>query len=119
MSRKSRDKGQRAERELCAMLEAELGVRVRRNVDQAREGGADCVEVWGFVIEVKRREALSRPAWWRQAVAQAQGKGEPMLFYRRSREPWAAWVHTRNGEHRETTFQGAVEAIREKWDRRP
>jgi Holliday junction resolvase len=120
MGTMQRSKGARAERELCAMLEAELGLKVRRNVDQARVGGADCVQVQGFAIEIKRRENLSRPTWWRQAVAQAATLGqEPMLFYRRSREPWAAWVHTRNGEYRETTFQGAVEAIREKWARWP
>ena len=78
--------------------------------------GADCLCVRGWAIEVKRQEALSRPAWWRQAVVQAERAGqEPMLLYRRSREAWTAWIHTRDGMWREGTLIDAAQAIREKW----
>jgi hypothetical protein len=44
---------------------------------------------------------------------------EPLLFYRRSREPWQALIHTRDGGYREGTFDEAVATIREKWARWP
>jgi len=40
MSASQRDKGQRGERELFGILSDLLGTCVRRNVDQARNGGA-------------------------------------------------------------------------------
>jgi hypothetical protein len=115
----ARNKGAAAEREVLKLLGAELGQSLQRNLTQTREGGGDCLEVWGWVIEVKRQEALSRPTWWRQACRQAEGKGEPMLLYRRNREAWRAFIHTKDGFYREGTLLDAVSAIREKWSRRP
>lgn len=120
MSASQRRKGAAAEREVLKLLSAELGVMLERNLSQTRGGGADCISLHGFAIEVKRQEALSRPAWWRQACAQAEKLGvEPMLLYRRSREPWKAFIHTRDGQYREGSILDAVEAIREKWLRWP
>jgi Holliday junction resolvase len=111
-----RRKGAAAEREVLRLLGEELGQTLMRNLEQTRGGGADCLCMRGFAIEVKRHERLSRPAWWRQACAQADVVGaEPMLLYRRSREPWAAWIHTGGGEYREGTLIDAAQAIREKW----
>lgn len=116
MSAANRTKGQRAEREVCAMLSEELGIKVQRNVDQARAGGADCVEIRGFAIEVKRREALSRPSWWAQTVKQADALGlEPLLLYRRSREPWRAMLYRHNADPADVPFEAAITHIREKW----
>lgn len=118
MSAASRNKGAAAERELLKLLGEELGYILQRNITQTRCGGADCLEVKGFAIEVKRQEKLSRPTWWRQACNQAQRiNAEPMLFYRRNREPWQAFIHTINGQYREGTLINAAEAIREKWAR--
>jgi Holliday junction resolvase len=120
MSAMQRRKGAAGERELLRLLGDELGVLLSRNLTQTREGGADCIELKGFAIEVKRQERLSRPAWWRQACEQADRLGvEPMVFYRRSRESWRALVHIGNREYREGEFLEAVEAIREKWLRWP
>lgn len=116
MGRMSRAKGARAELEVLRLLGEELGEALTRNLDQTREGGADCIAVKGFAIEVKRQERLSRPTWWRQACEQAQRLGvEPMLLYRRSREPWRALIHTRDGQWREGSLIEAAGAIREKW----
>jgi len=120
MGKAQRNKGAAAEREVCALLSEELGITVRRNVDQARSGGADCVEIRGFAIEIKRREALSRPAWWAQAVKQAKAAGlEPMLLYRRSREPWRAMIHRHNQDPLDVPFHAAIYHIREKWSNWP
>lgn len=112
---KSRSKGQRGERECFARLTEELGFVVRRNVDQARNGGADCIELPGFAPEVKRHEKLSRPAWWKQACEQASQLGrEPIVFYRRSREEWRALLRTIDGGYRDVAWTVAVMHVREK-----
>lgn len=114
--RGSRNKGAGGEREVLRLLGQELGVMLQRNITQTRGGGADCLEVTGFAIEVKRQESLSRPAWWRQACEQAHRAGaEPMLLYRRNREQWRAFIHTTGGQYREGTLIEAAQAIREKW----
>ena len=116
MSASQRRKGAAAEREVLRLLGEELGQVLQRNIQQTRDGGADCLCVKGWAIEVKRQEALSRPAWWRQACEQASRvQAEPMLLYRRSRAPWTAWIHTRDGQYREGTLIDAASAIREKW----
>lgn len=112
----SRRKGAAAEREALKLLGEELGVALVRNIQQTRDGGADCICIPGFAIEVKRHERLSRPTWWRQACEQAaRVGGEPLLLYRRSREQWRAFIHTRDGQYREGTLIDAASAIREKW----
>lgn len=114
MSASQRRKGQAGERELCRLLSDELGLEVRRNVDQARAGGADCLELPGFAIEVKRREALSRPTWWKQAVRQASEKGvEPMVWYRQSRKPWRALI-VGDGGYRDASQGEGLDYIRDK-----
>lgn len=116
MGKASREKGARGEREFLAELGQELGESLTRNLVQTREGGADCLCVKGWAIEVKRCESLSRPAWWRQACQQAEREGvQPMLAYRRNRERWTVWVGAGGTSYRETDVIGAAEAIREKW----
>ena len=105
----SRNKGARGERELFCLLTKELGFIVQRNLSQTRGGGADCITIPGWSIEVKRCETLAIPRWWRQTVFQAlENNNKPILFYRKSRTPWAAVV---GGE--KITFGEACTAIRE------
>lgn len=90
-----RRKGQVGEREFFRLLSDELGTCVRRNIDQARNGGADCVEVPGWAIEVKRHETGFREAWWDQACEQADCMTpyvRPAVAYRASRQPWRVRV---------------------------
>lgn len=59
---------------------------------------------WGWACEVKRREGWdwerlkagrASPvwSWWRQAQAQAEDAGlQPMLWFRKSRQPWRVLV---------------------------
>ena len=91
MTAMQRNKGSSAERELFALLSDLLGFAVRRNIGQARAGGADGLDVPGWAIECKRCERLGISAWWSQAVRQAEATGcKPVLFYRQSRQPWRA-----------------------------
>lgn len=88
-----RAKGQRGERELFALLSDQLGVVVRRNVDQARAGGADGLDVPGWAVEVKRQQAARVTQWWKQAVEQANMlERRPVLFYRANYKPWRAMM---------------------------
>ena len=117
MSASQRRKGMVAERELCHLLSDELGFVVKRNVDQARKGGADCIEIPGYAIECKRQEKLNRNAWWKQALEQADKCGmEPLVFFRQSRQPWRALMV--NGIHREqwkeVSWEEAMYTVREK-----
>ena len=89
MSKASRDKGLRAERELRNELAAELGDGVIRELGASRDGGHDLTGAGPFAIEVKRREKLELRAWWQQACDQADRVGMvPALAYRQSRQPW-------------------------------
>ena len=93
MAAMSRNKGASGERELAGLLAAELGFVVRRKLGAARDGGADSLDVPGWAIEVKRTERLLLPAYWAQAVRQADTEGlMPVLFWRKSRAKWAAFV---------------------------
>lgn len=96
---RSRRKGAAAERELARLLFEELGVEVRRNLEQCRAGGfdleadeSDTILLARYAIEVKRHRqatpALLR-AWWGQASHQAeQARRTPALAYRGDRAPW-------------------------------
>jgi hypothetical protein len=89
----SRTKGASAERELFKLISEALGVEVKRNLVQTREGGYD-TKVGGFALEVKRVEQPDFTSWWNQAVKQADlAKLMPMLAYRRSRQPWRVRVY--------------------------
>ena len=121
MSAMQRRKGQAGERELFALLSDELGFTVRRNVDQARQGGADGLDIPGWAVEAKRQETLSIPAWWAQAERQAEGR-RPVLFYRVSRKPWRAVLDLHDvaptvfpvrGNLCETSLEAACTVIRE------
>jgi len=87
MGASQRTKGAAAERELAKLLSERLDVRVERNLEQTRSGGADLLGVGPFALEAKRHERLAINAWWAQACAQA-GEALPALAYRQSRQPW-------------------------------
>jgi hypothetical protein len=91
MGAKSRRKGQAGEREVFALLSAELGAVVKRNVN-ARAGDCDTLDVPGWACESKRCETWLE-GYWAQAIAQAERvQRRPVLFFRASRRPWVAMV---------------------------
>lgn len=86
MSASQRRKGASAENELAILLGEWLGMSLKRQLGQERDGGAD-IRLGRAHIQVKRCETLAIPAWWRQAVADA-GDGLPVLAWRQSRKGW-------------------------------
>lgn len=112
-----RRKGAAAEREICKLLSDELGLTVQRNIGQARSGGADCLELPGFALEIKRQESLSRPAWWRQAVKQGEkARLEPLVAYRRNGEAWR-FLRVHRDACVDVSWDEGMEYIREKLTR--
>jgi len=86
-----RDKGQRGEREFLGLLSEllELEVSLTRNLSQTRGGGADCIELPGYSIEVKNCATVTLSSWWKQATRQAQlSQSIPILAYKVPRKGW-------------------------------
>ena len=100
MARMQRAKGQRGERELLALITKLLADRgheltLHRNHAQTECGGADCLDIPGVALEVKRQENIQIASWWRQAISQAKATSRlPVLGYRRNRADWAILVPT-------------------------
>lgn len=96
MSKFSREKGKRGEREVARIIQdvvnevfGENAPRIQRNTLQSDKGGFDLVGLEDFAIEVKRHEKLNVKAWWRQTVKQAGKDKLPVLFYRQNNTPWS------------------------------
>lgn len=73
----SRNKGARAERELCGLLREYLGVEATRNLKQYQAAQHGDIEqlVGRYLIEVKNCARLEEAAWWAQALAAAKARG--------------------------------------------
>lgn len=95
MSKFSREKGKRGEREVAKIIQkvldeiyGENAPRIQRNTLQSDKGGFDLVGLEDFAIEVKRHEKLNLKSWWKQTVRQAGEDKFPVLFYRQNNTPW-------------------------------
>lgn len=84
--RYSRNKGVRAERELCVLLWEHLGVEATRCLKQFQEARHGDIEqlVGRYLIEAKNQSELRLSAWWDQARAAAEARGGclPCVAYR-------------------------------------
>lgn len=90
MSRMGKIKGANGEREILNWFMDNFDLpELKRNLEQTRNGGADCLDIPGIALEVKRQEALTVPAWWEQTKRQAIiAKRFPVLAYRQNRKKW-------------------------------
>lgn len=89
MSKSQRVKGAAFEREVCTLLSEALGVAVRRNIGQSRDGGDD-ITVGRVRIECKRRAKVAAYEWIDQ-VERACSAGEVgvVVFRADQRRPYA------------------------------
>ena len=89
MGKASQRKGADGERELAAILR-DHGYNIRRGGSLSFGTVPDLCGLPGVHMEVKRCETLRLSDWMQQAEDDAQrfGDGAPVVFYRRSREPW-------------------------------
>ena len=114
MTAMQRRKGKAGELELARLLREHLGADVARNLEQARQGGADLLGVPGWAVEVKRAARARLSEWWLQTCTQAEVTGlRPALFYRLDRHPWRCVVALR---HVATGFESAPLALRLETD---
>ena len=86
----AKTKGANGEREILKWFMDNFSLpKLKRNLEQTRNGGADCLDIPGIALEVKRQEALSLPSWWQQTKRQAIiSKRFPVLAYRQNRKRW-------------------------------
>lgn len=81
MGKYQRTRGAAFEREVANELTAQWGVKCKRNIGQARDGGDD-ITVLPFRIECKRRQKFAAQPWMAQVEA-ATGPGEiPVVVVR-------------------------------------
>lgn len=116
----SRDKGQRAERNVIAILQPvvtrvyeALGLAVpelKRNLMQTNGGGFDIAGLDWIAIEVKHHEQLHVADWWEQTVKQSKSGGNiervPVLFYKSNGLKWHVMM------------EGLVEIEKDVWPTR-
>ena len=88
--RRNRQRGQEGEREVVQLIRDDFGIPHKgRNLDQARDGGAD-VPLGPWQIEVKRRRKIANLYEWLDeadlAAIRADGKGWLVVM------PWALFA---------------------------
>lgn len=86
MGKAQRTKGAAGEREACHWLSERLGTVVRRQIGQARDGGAD-IHLGSFRLEIKRRKGIAMHEWVEQAEAACEGH-TPVVMCRGDGKDW-------------------------------
>ena len=88
-----RVKGANWERELAKMIYDELGITVKRDLEQYRQSDrGDLIGLEKWCIEAKRYAKNAggnfKPEWWAQVTAAANASGtQPVLIYKYDRQP--------------------------------
>lgn len=80
-----RDKGSRAEREICNLLREYLGVQATRNLKQFQQSQQGDIEelIGPYLLEVKNQARITLGPWWEQARgAAALRTAVPCVAYR-------------------------------------
>lgn len=85
-----RNKGSAWERTCASMIKENLGIEVKRDLEQYRQGDrGDLVGIDGAVIECKRYKMANgghyHEDWWMQVVKAAGDSAEPFLIYKYDR----------------------------------
>lgn len=97
----ARSKGASGEREFCKWLTDNLSIleiTPERNLEQVRSGGADIVNIYPFIFEVKRVQLLDLSSWWIQVkhawqeCREYQGSIDtnliPVVAFRQNHQSW-------------------------------
>ena len=93
MSSRSKNKGSGGERELADILR-KRGYPVYRTYasgagrEKGDLGNFRVNDDFLFHVEVKRQERISLQSWWNQAEKDCPPEAEPLVVFRRNREPW-------------------------------
>ena len=88
MSKSQRNKGASGERDVCNLIKEHLGVDVKRNLNQTREGGAD-IKLPPYSLEIKRRARIGSIYEWMEQSQKSCADGEkPIVICRADRRDW-------------------------------
>lgn len=88
LGKNNRLRGQQGEREVSAILTAELGIPVKRLLGQARDGGAD-IYTRPYRWEIKRRKAGNIAYQWMEEAYAALLPGDrPLVAFRSDGKKW-------------------------------
>ena len=117
-----RNKGSAFERQIAKLLEAELGISFKRDLEQYRASDhGDLIpddDAFPFVIECKRyaQGTGCRPNWWAQAKAAAGAAGKiPCVIYKYDRRdircvvPFTALHQAFGGEGHTSNHQAEMD----------
>ena len=85
MGKMARDKGSTFERDIANDLTAHWGVKIKRNIGQARDGGDD-ITVPPFRIECKRYAKIAVYKWLHQCMAACKPGDLPVVIARADNE---------------------------------
>ena len=85
-----RNKGASFERQCASMIKENLGIEVKRDLEQYRQGDrGDLIGIDGAVIECKRYKMANgghyHEDWWLQVEKAAGESAEPFLIYKYDR----------------------------------
>lgn len=103
-------KGKNGELEFAKWLEENLDLekKLKRNIEQVREGGADITCLKPFLFEVKRCEKLDLFSWWGQIKRAADNYNKqnkiltnndfrmPIVAFRQNRKKWEFLISASN-----------------------
>lgn len=87
-----RAKGQRGERELFKLILEKTGIKLERNLQQTKNGGADAIGLDWLSLEVKYQEKENLSLWWNQTKRQTKKGQMPALAFRANRKQWKFMV---------------------------
>lgn len=85
MSKSQRTKGASFERDIANDLTLDFGIKVKRNIGQARDGGDD-ITVAPFRLELKRRKGIAVYQWMKQCIAACELSNIPAVILKADRE---------------------------------
>ena len=84
----SRNKGKRGELEFIREHLADYWPEAKRNLDQFKGDGRDCLEAGDFHWQIKRTESLRLWEAIKQAESESLAKHVPLVAFRRNRSRW-------------------------------
>ena len=96
---RAKAKGSAGEIELCRWIEKTFELEkksLQRNLEQTRDGGSDIMGFPPFQFEVKRCEVTAKRDWWLQVSSALRPSRQPVVAFRRNRQPWRFLISARN-----------------------
>ena len=109
----SRNKGAAFERQIASIIKDELGLEVKRNLDQYQSKGCyDLVGLHGYALELKRYASITdsmKRTFWKQALEQTGEYEEPILIYKADRQETRVVMLANDGLFDDEDYNGTID----------